>query len=259
MTFRQSIAGFDYLGGQSVLGARVRGSLFMDFYEGLSESGAGYSPIRLRTASFGLDWKATSVSFAVDKPIFSPRDPASFSYFGISPLTASGNLWRWQPQIRAEHRLTLGPADSLRAQAALFQTYEDAGYDGAYVKGIDRRRPGLQGRIEYSHALNETRRIVVAPAFHVSSSHVDGQSIPSRLFAFDWFANPLEKVEFSGAFFSGRNIHHLGALRQGFQARPNGSITAVHSRGGWSQLSFPLTPRLTFNVFGGIHCFEGLR
>jgi hypothetical protein len=81
LSFRQSIIGFDYLGGQSLLGARVRGNISMDFYEGLAESGSGYSPIRLRTASFGLDWSSTSLSFGLDKPIFSPRDPNSFSYY----------------------------------------------------------------------------------------------------------------------------------------------------------------------------------
>jgi hypothetical protein len=77
--------------------------------------------------------------------------------------------------------------------------------------------------------------------------------VPSRLFALDWFANPWEKLEFSGAFFSGQNVAHFGALRQGFTIRRNGNVIPVHSRGGWGQLSFPFTSRVTLNIFGGVH------
>jgi hypothetical protein len=119
--------------------------------------------------------------------------------------------------------------------------------------GLERRRPGLQGRIEYAHSFDDDRRVEVAPAFHLSTSHVSGASLPSRVFSLDWFANPWSLLEFSGAFFSGENLHHLGALRQGYVTHPSGAMDTVRSRGGWAQLSFPVTPRLTFNVFGGIH------
>jgi hypothetical protein len=253
LTFRQSIIGMEYQGSQSVLGARVRGSLFADFFEGLAESSSGYSPFRIRTASLALDWNSTSVSFGIDKPLVSPRDPNSFSYFGISPLTAAGNLWRWQPQVRVEHRLSLGPADKLRAQGAIFQTYEELGVEIGYRYPIERRRPGLQGRFEYSHSFDENRRIEFAPAFHTSDTHAGGQSIPSRLLSFDWFANPWSKLEITGTYFMGRNIHHFGALRQSFTVPADGRVVPVHSRGGWAQLSFPVTPRVTLNIFGGIH------
>jgi hypothetical protein len=253
MTFRQSIIGFDYQGGQSLLGAKVRGSIFMDFYDGLTESGSGYSPIRLRTASFGLDWSDTSISFGLDKPIFAPRDPNSFSYLGIAPLIGAGNLWRWQPQVRVEHRIKLSPNDQLRPQVALLQTYEDIGAEFSYQAGLERRRPGVQGRFEYSHRFDDDRRLEFAPAFHASTTHVNGMSLPSRVFSLDWFANPWRRLEFSGAFYAGRNLHHLGVLRQGYVVHPDGRLTAVRSRGGWAQLAFPLTSRLTLNVFGGLH------
>ena len=253
LTFRQSILGLEYLGTQTVMGARVRGSLFADFFEGLVESSSGYSPLRIRTASFGLDWANTSFSFSVDKPLFSPRDPSSFSFFGIAPLTGAGNLWRWQPQVRAERRFNLTSADRLRAQGALFQTYEELSVPLGYSLSLARRRPSLQGRLEYSHAFDEERRIELATAFHTSQTHAGGVSIPSRLVSIDWFLNPWPKLEVSGMFFSGENIHHFGALRQGFTSYSSGRVIAVHSRGGWAQLAFPITPRVTLNVFGGVH------
>jgi hypothetical protein len=253
LTFRQSILGLEYIGTQTILGARVRGALFGDFFEGLTESTSGYSPLRIRVANVALDWTSTSLSFAVDKPLFSPRDPSSFSFFGIAPLTAAGNLWRWQPQLRVEKRFSLTTRDRLRAQGALLQTYEELSVELGYRYPIERRRPALQGRFEYSHSFDEQRRVEIASSVHTSTTHAAGASVPSRLLSIDWFLNPWSKLEFSGTFFGGRNIHHFGALRQGFVMHPDGSVLPVHSRGGWAQLAVPATPRLTFNVFGGIH------
>jgi len=48
-------------------------------------------------------------------------------------------------------------------------------------------------------------------------------------------------------------VHHLGALRQSFRIAANGFVNTVRSRGGWTQASVPFTPKLTLNVFAGIH------
>ena len=38
----------------------------------------------------------------LEKPIFNPREPSSLAQVGISPLTGTGNLWLWLPQVRVE-------------------------------------------------------------------------------------------------------------------------------------------------------------
>ncbi len=250
-SFRQSVVGLEYHGPTAFWGARVSGSLFLDFFEGQTEY--SYNPARIRTASFELAWKSRSVLVGIEKPLFSPRNPNSYSYLGIAPLTASGNLWSWQPQIRFEQRLAAGSDTQIRAQAALFQTSEESGVAAevpAYL--IERRRPGIQGRLEFSRKLDDTRRVEVAPAFHFSTSHIGRYSIPSSLFSLDWFANPWRKLEFSGAFFAGRNIAHFGALRQGYSLRNRDAIP-VRSRGGWGQFTIPFTERVSLNLFGGVH------
>ena len=78
--------------------------------------------VRLRTAAIDIDWKNTSVMFGQDKPLISPRDPDSLAQVGYAPLTASGNLWLWQPQSRVEQRFSLGENSGLRAQAAVVNT-----------------------------------------------------------------------------------------------------------------------------------------
>ncbi len=252
LSFRQSVFGMEYGSTASVWGGQVRGSLFFDFFDGLAE--ATFGPARLRTATLELDWKSRSVLVGLEKPLFSQRDPMSFSYSGISPLTGSGNLWRWHPQIRFEQRLPVSAATQLRAQIALVQTNEDVGLTtGLPVAQLERRRPGAQGRLEFRHRLDETRRIEIAPAFHTSQTHFNGAGISSSLFAMDWFANPWSRLEFSGMFFAGQNVHHFGALRQSFTIRPGAPPLPVHSRGGWSQFTVPVTTKLSFNLFGGIH------
>ncbi|MFN7921868.1 MAG: hypothetical protein U0Q16_17335, partial [Bryobacteraceae bacterium] len=249
ITLRQSILGMQYTGGKTLLGGQVKGSLFMDFFEGTSETTVFY-PVRVRTGSVELDWSSRSLSLVLDKPLFSQRDPNTFSYSGVSPLTAAGNLWRWQPQVRFEQRLG-NETTSGRAQLALVQTSEEVNFPAA-VTNFERRRPGLQGRFELAHRFGEGRRIEVAPGFHVSQSHALGQDYGSHLASVDWLFAPMSKIEFSGLFWTGENIHHFGALRQSF--RLDGTrLVPVQSKGGWSQVSFPFTSRISLNLFGGIH------
>jgi hypothetical protein len=188
----------------------------------------------------------------VEKPIFAPREPNSLAQLGISPLTGSGNLWRRQPQVVFEQRVNFTRATQLRARVGVLQSGED--FPGNVMPPGTRiapRRPGLEGRFEIAHAIDDQRRVEVAPGFHVSTSHLGGLSVPSDLFSLDWFATPVNRVQFTGAFFRGRNVAHFGATRQAFVFHADGRITPVHSTGGWAQLSLIATDRLSFNLMGG--------
>jgi len=103
-------------------------------------------------------------------------------------------------------------------------------------------RPGIEGRFEFYHRLQGSSqdgpRIEIAPGFHTSVTHVAGTSVSSNLFSLDWFANPLPKLEFTGAFFSGQNVAPVGGL-EGYTILPTGVAIPIHSRGGWSQLTIP--------------------
>ena len=248
-TFRQSVFGLEFNGPQAIWGGKVRGSLMTDFYDGATEANA--PPIHIRTASIEINWKTTSLLAGLQKPIFNPREPNSLMTVGISPLTASGNLWRWQPQVRLDQRAIFSPSTELRAQVGVYQTSEDSGVPANPV--LRRRRPGFEGRFELAHRFDDTRRIEVAPGFHFSTTQVGGLSVPSRLASIDWFTNPWSRLEFSGFLFNGQNIHHFGAFRQGFRLLPSGEAIPVHSRGGWGQFTILATDRLSFNLFGGIH------
>jgi hypothetical protein len=258
---RQTTIGLEYSGPQTLWNGKVRGSLFMDFFGG---SGRTLDQlVRLRTATIGVDWSGRSVEVGLEKPLISPRDPNSLAQVGVSPLSGAGNLWLWLPQVRVEQRLRLGGQTALRAQVAAVQTNEalptqTAASTPPYAPGTgyppeyETRRPGLEGRLEFSHG--ENRRIEIAPGFHRSVTHVAGASVPSNVFSVDWYAHALPPVEFTGAMFTGQNVANLGTgdYRQGFTIIAPHVVRPVQSRGGWAQLTLRATSRLSFNLFSGV-------
>jgi len=242
---RQSVIGLRYNGPVTLWGGKVSGSLFMDFWDGNTEGAT--PPFRVRTADFTVDWATRSFSAGLMKPLISPHDPSSMAYVGILPLTSSGNLWRWQPQVRFEQR-----AGWFKGQAALMQTAEDS--TGAPANLLqNRRRPGLELRGAIGHAFSGDRSFEIGVGGHVSESRVGAQSLPSRIVSIDWLVAPVSKLSLSGMFFRGEKVHHLGALRQSFRIAANGLINTVHSTGGWGQASIAATNRVTLNLFGGVH------
>ena len=251
-TLAQTILGLRYQSPQALWGARVNGSLFFDFWGG--DPGAHLEHwARLRTADIRLDWTNTSVSVGQDKPLIAARDPFSLAQVAVSPFTDAGNLWLWSPQMRVEQRFKFGANDSLRAQLSLYQLGEAAdGPNYSSAHGDRRSAPALQGRFEYRHDFSDHVRVELAPGFHTAETTENGSSIPSRLFSFDWFVNPWEKIEFSGAFYRGENIAGLGAIGPGYFFY-DGVTKPMQSIGGWAQLGWLATPKLTFHLIAGQH------
>lgn len=249
-TVRQTVLGLQFNSLPSVVGARVTGSLEMDFFGGTTA--ALNHVMRLRVANIHLDWKHQTLSFGQDKPLISVRDPSSLAQVGVSPLTGAGNLWFWQPQVRFEQRVGSG-ANRVRAQVALYQTNETASNVPAeYAAELGRSRPAWQGRVELSHRWDDDRRIEIAPGFHYSLTHLGDSSVPSRLVSLDWLVVPHRRVRFSGLFYHGQNVANMGTgLRQGVSILRDGRIIPVHGNGGWGQLALTLTDRLTWNLFTG--------
>ena len=261
-TLRQSVLGLKFLSPTTVLGAQVNGSLYMDFYANpVSTFGVDRAVsnnlsrlMRLRVATVELDWGSTNLLVGQDKPILSPREPNSLAQVGVSPLTGAGNPWLWQPQARIEHRFRLSNSADIRAQVGVFQTSEQsAAVSAEFAPTLESARPGLEGRFALHSAFLNDGHIEIAPGFHISTTHVAGTSVPSRMYSVDWSIAPTPKLDFSGMFFAGENTANLGTLRQGFTIIGPRQVIPVHSLGGWAQVSYAATPRLTFNIYGGQH------
>jgi uncharacterized protein (UPF0335 family) len=258
-TFRQSVIGLEFDGPEAMRGGRVRGSVMLDLFSGSAD--ALNHQVRLRTGFVEAQWGSRSFLVGQEKPIFAPREPNSLAQVGISPLTAAGNLWRWRPQARFEQRVELGPGSEFRARIGVSQTDErynppspiPADYDAT----LEPKRPALEGHFQVQHRFDDHRRLEIAPGFHWSSTHIAGGSLPARAFSVDWFVNPHRRVEFTGAMFVGRNLAKLGGggARQGFTIRRTSGgqvqVIPVRTRGGWAQLTWLPTSRLTFNVQAG--------
>jgi hypothetical protein len=251
-TMRQTILGLDFRGPQTVWGGQVRASVYADFFD-TATTGPRDQLMRLRTADLEIDWKTRSIMAGLEKPIFNPREPSSLAQVGISPLTGAGNLWLWLPQARVEQDLKFGAADGLRARMGVVQTREVGPYaGGGSTVNVEAARPGLEGRFEFYHNLDDRRTIQIAPGFHTSTTHAGGVSIPSSLVSMDWFLNPWQRLELTGAFYSGQNVAHLGtgAIGQGYSVYGRHGH-AVGSTGGWAQLTLHTLPRLDFHLFSG--------
>jgi hypothetical protein len=243
-TVRQSIVGLEFENPTAIGGGKVHGSIYMDFF-----AGANNSALRVRTATIQMDWKSTSVAAGLEKPIFNPREPSSLAQVGISPLTGAGNLWLWLPQLRVEHEFTLARATGLRAQVGAVQTREIGPYVGTIVP--EAARPAVEGRFNFYHRFDEERKMEFAAGFHESTTHAAGHSIPSNVFALDWFFNPWKPVEFSGVFYSGSNVAHLGSgTRQGYAVYGK-YANGIGSMGGWGQITVHAARRWDLHFFNG--------
>jgi hypothetical protein len=246
-TLRQTIVGLDFRGPGTVWGGNVHGSVYMDF-----SAGATNSAMRLRTGSIEIDWKSRNVMVGIEKPIFNPREPSSLAQLAVSPLTGSGNLWLWLPQVRVEQDFSMTRSTGLRAQMGVVQTHEVGPYTGGTFTGtVEPARPALEGRFEFYHNLDDERRLEIAPGFHTSQTHVNGTSVASSLFSLDWFFNPWRRFELTGAFYTGQNVTPLGAGYQQGYGVYYGGVEPVHSLGGWAQVTLHLAPRLDFHLFSG--------
>ncbi len=256
-TLRQSVIGLDFNGPEGVLGGHFRGQVMLDLFAGTGDQ--LNQQVRLRTAFIEGQWQSWGLLVGQDKPIMAPREPNSLAQVGVSPLTAAGNLWRWRPQVRLQKTLDLGTGSTLQARVGVSQT--DERYAPIAPPPVDlpaeARRPGYEGRFQFAHAFDDFRRIEIAPGFHWSNTHVGGFSVPSSVFTLDWFYNPHRRLEFTGTFFTGQNLANLGGggVRQGYTIfRQNGvlSVAPVRTDGGWAQLTFIATSRLSFNVYTGL-------
>jgi hypothetical protein len=249
-TFRNTQVAFLYSGPKGLWGAQLSGKLQLDFFGGSLNIQNHLA--RIRTAHVSLNWASRSLTFAVDKPIFSPRDPDSLSQLGIPPLANSGNLWLWQPQIRYEERFQFTESTGLRARLGVYQTNETLAAVPTGVK-LSPSRPALQGRLELFHNTRSGRRFELAPGFHVSRSQVAGLGVTSYAASLDWLAPLAPRLDWAGFAFTGQDLTGLGiaALHQAFTFR-QGGVFPVRSRGGWTQLTLHAATRVDLNLMAGL-------
>lgn len=250
-TARQTLLGFNFQGPHLPGDGRVNGTLMMDFWSGPSEPGSNW--LRLRRANLSFDWTNRSFTVGQDKPLISPYEPTSLAEVGVPPLAGAGNLWLWLPQAKYEERFRITERTGITGQVALMQTDESrSAVPPAYASSLDKARPAVEGRLAFWHKFGDVRRFEIAPGFHASTTHVNGESVASRIGSVDWLFTPFTRLKITGTFYHGQDISGLGSLNNGFAITATGHVLPVHSSGGWLQFSVPITNRLTWNSFSGL-------
>jgi hypothetical protein len=247
-SFRQSIIGFRFQGPTTYLGGKISGSLYLDLFGGTGQS--LNQLVRLRVAKIQVDWPKTTFFFGQDKPLISQREPDSLAQVGVSPLTGAGNPWLWLPQVRWEQRFPLKQKLQWKAETAILQTNEYSNVPSSVTGLIESARPALEARLSAQYKLSEDRMADIGMGVHTSTTHFNGFSVPSRLFTVDWLIKPERWFEFKGLFLRGRNFASLGALG-GISVTDINQPLAVGGIGGWSEVRFLATQRLSFNLYGG--------
>jgi hypothetical protein len=262
-TLNQSIIGVDYQSPNTILGGKVHGDLFVDFFgnaryaqtpTGSAGTGSyGEWPMpRLRTGEISLDWGSRTLTVGIDKPLISPLTPDSFAQVAVPALSGAGNFWYWEPQARFEQRVEISDSDTLRLQAALYSTYEPPNYvQPEYAPTLALDRPGWEGRIEFGHRAGDDASFDIAAGFHYSDTHVAGQTVTSDLFSLDGQYRMARWWNLEGTFFGGQDLAALGGAGPGFSIFPDGIARPVHGEGGWVQLTLIPASRLSFHLFGG--------
>jgi len=250
-TFRNTEIGLQYSGSRGIWGSQISGELQLDLFGGTLNSQNNLA--RIRTANISLNWERRSLTFALDKPILSPRNPDSLSQLGVPALANSGNLWLWQPQLRYEERIPFGESSGLNARVGVYQTSETLTGLPATVR-LSPSRPALQGRFEFFLETGGGRRFEFAPGFHLSQSLAAGRSAQSYAVSFDWLVPLVPHVDWTGFAFTGQDLSGLGigGLHQGLIVR-NGRLLPVRTRGGWTQVTWHATDRLDLNLIAGLN------
>src|SRR5580704_8495550 len=268
-SLRQSQIGVEVFGPE-IAGARTSADVKFDFAGGFTDvpNGAVMGIVRLRTGTFRMDWTNTSIVAGQDRLFFAPLAPTSLASLAIPPLSYSGNLWAWTPQVRVEHRIMLSDASSLSIQGGILDNVTGDIPPDRYIRyptwGEQSGLPAYAARVSWTYRMFGRDLTVGAGGFYGRqdwgfSRGVDGWAGTADL------TLPLGKLfEFTGAFYRGRAVAGLGGgigqsvLLNGPFANPATAFRGLDSMGGWAQLKFKVKSNFEINgAFGSDNPFAG--
>jgi hypothetical protein len=262
-TLRQSQIGFEVFGPQ-IAGAKTRADLQLDLAGGFAPvpNGINSGLMRLRTATMRMDWDNTSVVVGQDNLFISPNSPTSFASLAEPALSYAGNLWSWVPQVRVEHRVSLGEESSLLLQGGILDPVSGAvpsasSYSAA-GPGESSRQPAYGTRVAWTHNLfGQTLRAGIG-GFYGRQDYGYDRNVDAWAATTDLEIPLGPAFSLSGKFYRGRAVGGLyGGLGQsvlfgGSPQDPYTEIIALNSIGGWAQLKYRPARKVELNAAFGI-------
>ncbi len=261
-TLRQSEVGLEVFGPQ-VAGARTKADLQLDLGGGFPQApnGVNFGLVRLRTGTMRLDWSHTSLVAGQDGLFFAPASPTSFASLAVPSLSYAGNLWGWVPQVRVEHRFSLGEESNLLIQGGildpqsgefpLFNTYRQP------QAGEGSRQPGYATRVAWSrNVFGQPLRVAVG-GYYSRQDYGFNRIVDAWAGMTDWVLPLGRQLSLSGTFYRGKGLGGLGGgigrsvLFSGDPGSLYTQVRGLNSAGGWAQLKYRPANKLEFNsAFG---------
>jgi len=245
MTLRQTRLGFT-ADGPTLGDVRTNGVVAFDFFGGIPGFQTGQVQVlpRLLVAFARFEGQRAAVEIGQDHVLLAPRDPTSLSGFAFPLLFRSGNLYLRAPQARVEYSLGSLARVAGGITAPIGGDLTDLNY--VFVPpplgGERSRRPAAEARLDIGTSDPEARRRAsIAAAGHYgwerrASGLADGWAA-----AIDFGARH-DAFGIAGELFVGNNMDTFGGAL-GLDAR---------AAGGWAELQFIPSNRVSFNVGGGM-------
>lgn len=266
-TVRQSMIGLD-VSGPTVAGATTRGEIQADFFGGFPNTLNGVTAgiMRIRTASFQMDWANTSLTAGQDAIFFSPLSPTSLASLAEPAFSYAGNLWGWTPQIRLERRFNVSETSKVILQGGILDSLTGEpprySYDRTAQAGERSGQPGYAARVAWSAPAFGRTATVGVGGYYAPENWGLGRKVDGWAGTADWDLPLGRWFSLSGELYRGRAIGGLGGgigrsvLYNGPLVNPATSVLGLNSAGGWGQLKFRPTERLEFNgAFGEDQAF----
>ena len=263
MTARQSRFGLR-LQGPQIMGADVSGQVEVDFFGGKAalSNGVNMDLLRLRLALGRLEWKNFSLVAGQDWSIFAPLNPTSLASYAIPAMSASGNPWIRQPQIRAEGRQAFSSASKLLWQFAATDPdvgdYTTAVFLTSRSPGIGERgrMPGIESRLAVT-VTSDDRDFSFGVSGHYNRGKNTAPNVAPGVDAWgiagDWTLPLTRFLNLTGEAYTGRALG-IFSVASGESILPIGTVGArgVLSRGGWIQAQFNVNSQWQFNLDYGL-------
>jgi hypothetical protein len=261
-TLRQSQIGFEVFGPQ-LAGARTRADLQLDLGGGFPfiANGVNAGLLRLRTGTMRMDWNRTSIVAGQDGLFFSPLSPTSFASLAVPALSYAGNLWSWVPQVRVEHRISLGEASQLVLQGGILDPVsgEPPTFSASREPqdGEASRQPAYASRVAWVHNVFGQPLRVGFGGYYSRQTYLFQRNVDAWAGMTDLDLPLSHHFSLSGKLYRGRALGGLGGgigrsvLFSGDSALSTTLVRALNSVGGWAQLKYRATSTLEFNgAFG---------
>jgi len=246
--------------GPTIAGARTSANIVFDFAGEIPEApdGAVTGLVRLRTGIIRFDWANTSIVAGQDTLFISPLSPTSYATLAVPPLSYSGNLWSWTPQIRIEHRFNFRNASRILLQAGILDPlsgdvpYEQISRDPAF--GEQSGLPAFAARIAWSHPAEDQNFTVGFGGYYSRQAWGSGRYVDAWAATLDLTVPLPHRFSWTTQLYRGMAVGGLGGgvgqsvLWNGSLDTPSTQVVGLDSVGGWTQIKFKATPKIQLNA-----------